>query len=752
MKIKRFSFFAVVLFIFIVVNILFNFNSWLEVFSSNQNDKVSIGDSTLAEFILENNYQNIIHLRNPFIIKEKLFYPYTINLSLNDPGASNVIFFLILRPFLNVHQAMLFIVLLNSFFANLFMYILLRRLRMNENASLIVALSYGFMPLVPYRLLGHYTYTSIYLFPVAFILFHSYLKQKTNRRKCVFALAIGIFMAFLLLHNFYFFITLILVAFLYILYYFIKSRSFLLTIFFSNVKFLFVSLIVCISILFPWLHAVYTFKQFENMEKIFGFGGATILSADLLGFFTPSEYNPFYYYIFTQLGNFSPLFAKYTRFYLYNWERFVYPGVLILGAYFFLFFFRKKLPRQLIKKIESHFFISIFLSLITLGPFLKVFNKWSLNIDGIVLVFPLPFLILHFIPVLSGVRAPTRFSPAFIFLACLVTGYLLHYFFHVCSKKKYLLLLILLFIFFIDQYYILPPRERTPFPSKIYEYLRKDPQKSTVFEIPFVVRDGFQYIGFVHAIGPMAAQLIHGKPIIGGYFARIPSDIFTYYKNLSFIGYVAKIIDKGNYSPVKEKPQEPVIAPFSGKLTMVAKELDFLNIGYVLLKNDERYTATIHDMLSKLRFSYVFTDENYDLYKRPTRSFYTDTIKFGREDDMLYTAQGFSIRETDFRWIEKTHAQVFIKTKSLKKSILMIEAQSFYKPQKVSFYFDYSLISEIKIGIERKKYYIPIQKEIMASNHGVQIKLSHLIKPSAVLRDNKDSRSLGIQLFSLAVN
>ena len=181
------------------------------------------------------------------------------------------------------------------------------------------------------------------------------------------------------------------------------------------------------------------------------------------------------------------------------------------------------------------------------------------------------------------------------------------------NPKKITILITALFIlFFLDQFYVIPTKLNQEIPTKIYLSI-KDKPRGTVLEIPFTVRDGFQYIGFVHAIQPMAGQLIHGKPIIGGYMARVPHVIFEYYQNITLINYLAQIIDKGNYMPLKEKPREINFFPYPYPINTAINEVQLLNIQYIVLKSDEKYSMYLIDLFNQMGFNEKLRDNNYIL-------------------------------------------------------------------------------------------------------------------------------------------
>ncbi len=652
-----------IIILFIIINILFNVQTLNEIITPDSEDRVAAGDSTMAEFILENNYQNILRGENPFIIHQKLFYPFDINLSLNDPGTTNVFFFFILRPLFTIHKSMLIVVLVNSFLSNFLMYLLLKKFKISTSIAFILSLSYGFMPVAGYRLLGHYTYTSIYYFPLFFLLVLSFIEKKNFAGKASLALLFGTLMPLLLLHNFYFFLIVSMTIGMYTVYYLFFNTYKTIEFYVRNFFYITLSIVPFILILLPWFQAVRYFNLTDVVSPTPGYGGAVELSGDLLGFITPSEHNPFYRFIIFSFANIFPYFEKFKWFYLFNAEKFIYPGLFILFTYLFIFIKYKKIPVTLQKTIQPHFFISLIFGIFLLGPFLKIANKFALVLDeGINVFFPLPFLILHYLPGLGALRAPTRFLPAFVFLSLIAVAYIWQWFYSKFSQKKRIYMLaIALVIFIVDQYYILPEKTTFDFPIKSYKFIKNDPENATVMEIPFTVRDGFEYIGFVHGISPMNGHFYHGKPIIGGYFARVPVAIFNYYKSLPFIGYITQIIDKGNYEPMKEPAKEVVITPFKADLKQAKQEVDFLSIKYVLLKNNEKYSKPISTILTAIGFVKQMPDGEYDLYVRPLDKTIYNNHQFGANNDLLYTGQGFTNSGKNYRVISGSRAKVFLK-------------------------------------------------------------------------------------------
>lgn len=697
-----------ILLLFILVNILFNFRSLYEIIAPNKTE-IATGDSTLAEFILENNYQNIINFRNPFIIYQKLFYPFNINLSMNDPGSSNVLFFFVLRPFMDIHQSMLIVVMVNSFLSNVCMYFLLRKLKVSNAISILLGLSFGFMPVAAYRLLGHYTYTSIYIFPLLMLVILQFIDQNKTLHKYILSVVFAFLMALLLLLNFYFFLIVAISLVYYIAYYSITSFKRTYQFFLNNTLFILSSGIVFILLLLPWIQAVLQLKITSSLQNARSIGSAIELSGDLFGFITPSEYNPFYRFIIFFLAEHISLFQGFKHLYLYNWEKFIYPGLFIWGTYIFIAIRYKKISFDIREKMRPHLILSIIFATFLLGPFLKVYGHYFVSLEGIQVLFPLPFLVLQYLPGLSSLRAPTRFTPAFVFLALIITAYIFDRFL-MTQKKWKLILALLFFIFFLDQFYILPKNPSYYFPLKAYTYIKKDSAPVTVLQIPFTVRDGFEYIGYVHAISPMNGYFYHQKPVIGGYFARIEPDIFSYYKNLPFIGYVTRIIDKGNFAPLKEDPQPLNITPFKYDEKTVKKELEFLSVKYVLLQADELYSPVIAKILIESGYKRTLQDGNYDLYVGKLENTSFPQLVIGKKYNYFAQVEGFSLKDPQL--ITANKASVFLKIQSDNYSKLQIIIQSKDPYKKMEVYVNDEFESAILIEPKKKEYQISDLKHV----------------------------------------
>ncbi|MFH2085984.1 MAG: hypothetical protein ABII21_04340 [bacterium] len=529
------------------INIFFNWRFVKELVSNAPGNNLSTTDGRITEWIVETGYQKIIHGQNPFAPTTKLFYPFETKIALNDPGMLLVVPYAVFRPWLGIHQAMMGAVLLSLFLSSLAMYLLLSTLVKKSELAILLALVYTYMPYVSGEVRGHYTYLCLYLFPWIYLLIY-----KNNW------VGAGIVAALFWYGNFYYGVSIMMAGVIYGAFFgyaYIKV----------NYRQMLAGLTAMVVVLSPWLVSVRDELMRRETTRVFGYGGAVQLAKDLVELASPKTW-----------------------------------GVVLLLLLGYVLIKYKKIGVAMIS--------SMWFAILTMGPFLKVLGRWHINLDGVEVFFPLPFLLLRSLPGLESLRAPDRFIPAMIFFACIAVATLL-------TKTKKWIVVGLGVIFLLTQHYSIPYRAADEMPMEIYETLGRT-EGGVVMEIPFALRDGFEYRGFIYGLNPMYGQLIHHRSIMGGYLARVDTQVFDYYDKLSWISHILKITDHGNYNRFTELPKEPVVTEYAGTTQTVKSELDLLNITDVIVKRNEPYTQQIENMLNEVGAEEVRQVQGYSWWRR----------------------------------------------------------------------------------------------------------------------------------------
>jgi len=736
--------FVFILLGYFLVNIFFMHSFWNELIFDNSKVGARYGEVFSVEFTMDKVYQNIINGRNPFAYSNALLYPFGTNFLSTDSG--NGFFFVFLRPFLSEHQSLSVLVASGLIFANLGMYLLLRKLGFDKFISFLIGLAYGNMTFLMARV-GHLTYMPIYVFPWFFYSGYSILRERQTSKKIVFTLLASLFLVLSLYLNQYYFVMLALSIGLIIGYYLFFDRKYLFSSFISNWKYLICWLVFTSILLYPWVVILLQTIKFEELPAANGWGGAIQFSSDLFNFFIPGTYSYF-------LNPIAVFLATRFKFASGIFENFTYPGIIIIFSFITLFILKlkNKLPYKLYLSIKPYLFVAVIFLVLTLGPFLHVFGKWGITVDeGIRIVFPLPYIVFHYIPFLANIRVPGRLIVGFIFFAYIVCAYLIDYFLRNKSsnfKKSFLALFLL--VFFIDHYFSVNTPSRSFFPNKLYEEIKKDPSKITVMEVPSTVRDGFTYLGNPDALGFIVGQLKHGKPVLGGYFGRVPYFKVDYYKRNPFLGYTGRLMDpdlKNNGSLDKTD----IEVWKSIDLEKSSDAINFLDLKYFLLDEQEPYVATLSSVLQNLGFSKKMNEENYSLWQRIPEKTEFLSVDIGSKKDDMYLGMGWGLRESGFRWAGKKSSILF-KLNNPRKFILNFQASAFYNKQEVKIYVNKKEIAKVTVPTHLEKFSIPINQELTEGINFIHFIFPSSYRPSAVIPSNNDNRNLSARFTHVSLD
>lgn len=722
----RLSFWLIV-FSYLATNILFNFYFWQQLILKELPHRIGVfGEWPIYEYIAEIVRQNIISGKNPFSEVGFVLYPFGWNFALEDMAPINGFYYLFLRTFLTVNKSFVLIMLLSIFASNLSMYLLLQYIKVSRKTAFVMGLIFGYTPFLVIRL-GHPTYLALYLFPLFFLLAFAVKETEHRIKKLIYAVVFGVVCVISVLTNLYYTFMIILLCLFFFLFFLISDRRKLLVWMYQLFPSVFVSFAVAGLLLFPWLIKIYESFSFSQRVYAPSLVDSVSYSADLVSIFLPGSASPIY-------GKFIQFITTfYITFMKPSFENFIYPGLFILGVYFYFIFYKKKITRSALKKAQPFFIISIIFWILTLGPFLHILGKK--------LPIPLPYLVLHITPYLNMARSPGRFIVPFVFLSTIVAAFVIDDIFKNKLKitiAKNLFFLNLLLIFFLDQSYIavLPSPYFRVIPPKIYNYLQSYGQ-GVLLEVPFTVRDGLRFQGNYHTVWLPFTQLIHRQKIFSVYGGRIRDDIFDYYKNDPLLGYIDKLINKleiGNDTFTEKKKKE------------IIRSIDFFDIQYVLLKTDELYSKTAHNLFSKIGFQNIMDDQGYLLlYKKMKEYSLTPSkiIQANKKSD-LYLAEGWSRGEPTGRWVVGKKALILFKINQIEPIKIKFSAYSLAKNQKMQIYINKKKINEMVISQDLKTYSLEINRHLTKGINRLVFKFSDSVKPARIITKSLDKRDLSM--------
>ena len=720
------SWILVTLIIFLV-SLFFYRNLWGQVINKDRVDQLTIqGESPVYEFVAETVRNNILSLKNPFSKTDSVLYPFGWRFALDDVTPIFGVYFLFLRPFLSIHQSFMLIILLGVIISGLSMYYLLRFFKIDKLPALLVSLIFCYSPFVTVRIGAHPSYTAFYLFTFPAIFFIKLIEEKRQLKKYLFSTLLAISLSIVFLTNLYFAMMMIIMILVLLVIDYLYFHKQVLKIIKRDKNYFLTAIILFFLILSPWISEV--IKVISNGRDIPSDWNDIILySADLTNIFIPLGSNPLYRQILGQLG------SKYL--YISRiFENFIYPGLIIIVSMICFLFVSNKLP----KLLKPIYFTALLFLILTFGPYLQIF--------GINLRVPLPYIIIPYIPYLQMARSPGRFIVSFIFLSSIIAAFVIQYFLKKTNKKwlKVLVLFTLFFVFIFDQITIVGKPTTVKMPVKIYEYLSKQ-KTGPILEIPFLIRDSIKNFGYANVIWSPYAQLLHRQQIFGIYAGRVPNILFNYYLRNPLIGSLGRIIESNptNYGSLTKRVNRQNFL----------NHIDFYQISYVINKNNERYSPFITSLFKEFGFAKILSDGNYDLYFRKPKISITEINFDSTTNELALTDKGWGKKEPNVksRWMMTKTTQVFMSLENPNKKNLIVEAEAIVKTQMAKVYVNDKYMGKMIFPIGR---YSKQQLSINNLRQGLNIitfKFKNIHNLSRFIPGSQDKRPLSLHIRYIGI-
>lgn len=315
-----------------------------------------------------------------------------------------------------------------------------------------------------------------------------------------------------------------------------------------------------------------------------GWGEAIPLSTDLLGWFTPTILHPLWGGdLVTELRRVQlrALEEGVTGFRDVN-TVFLGWSSLILAAVGGFFFWRR---------IQIWVWTTFIFGLLTLGPFLQINGRFHFDLDGVEATFPMPYALLHYLPIIKANRAPNRNSVLLMLGLVVLVSYgiylILRFRTQGLGKRNnrskgivpasWFAFSYPMTIFFagliLFEHLALPAPLSDARVPEIYEQIAQDPDPVAVMHLPLGWRDGFGTWG-PERTRLQYFQTIHGKPMLGGNISRAPDFKMDYFKRIPLFQALRNV----------QSDAGPVAPELEAATREQAAELMYLyNVGYLLL-------------------------------------------------------------------------------------------------------------------------------------------------------------------------
>lgn len=324
-------------------------------------------------------------------------------------------------------------------------------------------------------------------------------------------------------------------------------------------------------------------------------------------------------------------------------------------------------------------------TVLSLGPLLTINGQSRFNLDGIEVTFPMPFALLHYIPLINANRVPNRFGiPLTMSLAVLV-GYGLVWLNRwlrpafIAVAANVLLVGVLLF----DQYSVPMSLTSAEIPSVYYD-IGAEPDDFTIMQLPLGWRNSYGTLG-AERTQLEHYQSVHTRPMLGGNTSRNPAFQFEYYANIPLFRAITEVelyrtVDDDTLARAREQAPD-VMALYNVKYLIVHTPIPFRK------PYEDTYAATRALTLD------LIPHKAEPVYQSPEAEVFAVeqspipdslTIDFGDWPADPYRGVGWSGNEIIFEraanWVTDQRAEIFFPVRGAGSRTLTLDIAPFGYP------------------------------------------------------------------------
>jgi hypothetical protein len=491
------------------------------------NTALLAGDHDIYQFVWAFwHFKNaLLAGHNPFFT-DAIFYPLHVSLILHVVVPIKSLMAALLLRFFSLIATYNILFIYTFVLAALGMYCLVKSFFKDVRIAFIAGFIFAFAPNQMGQTLSHFNVASVEAIPWILYLWKRQ-QDKPGAWKMAALSGLG---AYLFLCDYQLFFYMVIATGCYLLFKAKESRAE------AKMKILQIGRIFALFfvILLPFWWVVLTQLHAYHLLALHepGWWATKIYCADLLSILIPSELHPWWGSAITKFYDssfrihegqgvgYSNIFERNVTF------GFVLLGVVVFGA---VKYWKEKF-------IQFWFWTGLLFWILALGSVLFVkgvalnFNPhWPTKI-----IFPMPYMI-HFLPVLNGMRIPARFTVISLVSVSLIVSFVLARLTSnpaITRKRKNLILAVLfaavLFEFWPANHFY----SRNAIPA-IYDLIKNDGQKNhVVLDLPSPP--------WFYDLRPLYYQTYHEHKIVGGWTARVSREQEAYIKKYAELEKVSK--------------------------------------------------------------------------------------------------------------------------------------------------------------------------------------------------------------------
>jgi hypothetical protein len=397
-----------------------------------------------------------------------------------------------------------------------------------------------------------------------------------------------------------------------------------------------------------------------------GWGHSEKLQVDLFGFTTPTSLHPFlggdWRQELTMVREGRARFTDVNTVYL-GWV------AIILGIAAALRYW---------SDLKAWAVSALTFALLCLGPLLHISGRSTFDLDGLLVNVPLPFIILHYIPIFKANRVPNRFSVVLMLALAVLVGFAAYDILRRLKRRSLLLAgTVFLWILLSFEHLALPLPLTDARVPEFYYTLAAEPGDFAILQFPLGWRNSFGVLG-AESTQIQYYQSVHKKRMLGGNISRNPPFKFDYFRRI--FSSIATLELYGEVTPEQLK-RDRALAP---------ELLYFFDIRYIIFHPGIPGRPPYIDVRPRLEeyvqrvfpVKKILDEDGFTVYKveqpTPPREL---TVDLGTEGARLYQGEGWSWDEvldgSSATWAEEQGARLFLPLRDMGDYTLTIRAKAF---------------------------------------------------------------------------
>ena len=332
-------------------------------------------------------------------------------------------------------------------------------------------------------------------------------------------------------------------------------------------------------------------------------------------------------------------------------------------------------------------------AILALGPLLNIAGQSRFNFDGLAVTFPMPFLLLHYIPIIKENRVPNRFSILVMLSLAVLVSFAIAWLgdkvssfrFQVSRAGRFTVYCLLLTVLLFEHAAVPLPLTDARVPD-VYTQIAREPGEFAILTLPLGWRNSFGQIGAEDA-RVQYYQSVHQKFMFPANIQRNPPYLFDYFARVPIFHSITELEFYREVSP-ETRARDKALAPML---------MTFFDVRYVVINPaipgrppyNDTHSAVVEYIQNVLPLGEKIYERDSVLAYRvnqaalPTRQ----EIRFGSDDVSIYQGAGWDRNEVlanePANWINQREARIVFPLREAAEQQLTVRAMPFAASQKM---------------------------------------------------------------------